>query len=49
MRLLSYCRRGIRHAWVAVGAELLLVSNYCCNGNRHVCVAVGVELLLSWS
>jgi len=25
--LLSYCRCGIRHVWVVVGAEMLLMSN----------------------
>jgi len=45
----NYCRRGTRHAWVVVGAELLLLSNYCRRGNMHVCVVVNVELLVSWS
>jgi len=50
MLLLIYYGRGTMHAWVAAGAELLLLlSNYCCSGDRHVCVAVVVELLLSWS
>ena len=46
---LNYCRRGIKHAWVIVGAEVLLVSNYCRRGNTHACVVVSVELLVSWS
>ena len=46
---LSYCRRGITHAWVIAGAEVLLVSNYCRRGNTHACVIVSVELLVSWS
>jgi len=38
----SYWRQGTTHAWVVVGAELLLLSNYRRSGNTHVCVVVSV-------
>jgi len=46
---LNYCRRGNRHGWVIVNAEMLVMSNCCRRVNMHVCVIVNVELLASWS
>jgi len=40
--VLGYGRRGTMHAWVAVCAELLLLSSYCMCGNMHVCECVSV-------